>query len=148
MRTRHVTTSSSYIADGTRVMLPKFWNALNYIRLTLNTPRHWPFKVTRVICNHTRAGVNSIRNWNWTGIEPKWVELKLELELTFWWSGIGKFHFQFHQFIPPVTFCDVIQIYTIQCSHRFSNTAALCKSTYIIHIGYHINSRYLVAIKN
>ncbi len=35
----------------TRVMVSKFWNALNYLRVSLNTPWDWPFKVTKVKCN-------------------------------------------------------------------------------------------------
>ncbi len=42
---------NSYVA--TRIMLLKFWNALNYLRLTLNTPWCWPFRVIKVKCNHT-----------------------------------------------------------------------------------------------
>ena len=38
---------------ATRIMLSNFWNALNYLRLTLNTPWDWPLKVTKVKCNHT-----------------------------------------------------------------------------------------------
>ena len=34
-------------------MLSKFRNALNYLRLTLNTPSDSPFKVTDVKCNPT-----------------------------------------------------------------------------------------------
>ncbi len=50
-------------------------------------------------------------------------ELELELELTFRWSGISQFHYQFHQLKPPIIFCYVIQIYKIQCSQQFSNTS-------------------------
>ena len=43
-----------YIASvATRIMLSTFWNALNYLRLTLNSPWDSPFKVTKVKCNHT-----------------------------------------------------------------------------------------------
>ncbi len=54
-----------------------------------------------------RAGVNSIRNWNWLGTEPKWLELelnffkrlKLELELTF----SGERNWMSHSVsIPPI----------------------------------------------
>ncbi len=41
----------SYVA--TRIMLSKFLNALNCLRLTLTTPWDSPFKVIKVKCNHT-----------------------------------------------------------------------------------------------
>ncbi len=34
-------------------MLSKFWNALNYLRLTLSRHWDWPVKVTKVKCNNT-----------------------------------------------------------------------------------------------